>query len=63
LFDFFASDFYRSGERFLATATFLTQLPDGQDFANPPPGFIKDGRNFADDFKKIPAANRDGFAF
>jgi len=63
LFDVFSSNFYRSGEKFFATATFLTQLPGGQDFANPPPSFIKGGRNFADDFEKIPAANQDGFAF
>jgi hypothetical protein len=51
------------GERFFATATFLTQLPGGQDFANPPPGFIKNGRTYADDFEKYRLRIKFGFTW
>ena len=51
------------GERFFATATFLTQLPWAQDFANPPPGFIRGGRTYADDFEKYRLRLKVGFTW
>jgi hypothetical protein len=51
------------GERFFVTATFLTQLPWAQDFANPPPGFIKGGRTYADDFEKYRLRLKVGFTW
>ncbi|HEY7168744.1 MAG TPA: DUF6662 family protein [Candidatus Binatia bacterium] len=49
------------GERFFATATFITQLPWGQDFADA--GVIKNGRNYADDFEKYRLRVKVGFTF
>ena len=40
------------GQKFFATATFLTQLGLAKDYANPAPGFIVDGVTNADDFEK-----------
>ena len=51
------------GERFFVTATFLTQLPWAQDFANPPPGFIKGGRTYADDFEKYRLRIKVGYTW
>lgn len=51
------------GKSFFATLTFLYQLPLAQDFANPPPGVIRDGRNYADDFEKYRLRFKMGFYF
>jgi hypothetical protein len=49
------------GERFFATATFLTQLPWAQDFANA--GVLKGGRTYADDFEKYRLRFKVGFTW
>jgi hypothetical protein len=51
------------GRNFFATLTFLYQLPLGQDFANPPPGLVRGGRNYADDFEKYRLRFKVGFYF
>jgi hypothetical protein len=49
------------GERFFATATFLTQLPWAQDFANA--GVLQGGRTYADDFEKYRLRFKVGFTW
>jgi hypothetical protein len=51
------------GKSFFATLTFLEQLPLGQDFANPTPGLVRGGRNYADDFEKYRLRFKVGFYF
>jgi hypothetical protein len=51
------------GERFFVTATFTVQMPWGHDYANPHPGAIVGGRNFADDFEKYRLRIKAGISF
>jgi hypothetical protein len=51
------------GERFFVNLTFLAQLPWAADYANPPPGFVFQGRSAADDFEKYRFRLKAGFYF
>jgi Family of unknown function (DUF6662) len=51
------------GAHFFATLSYLPQLPVGEDFANPAPGFIKDGINNADDFERFRLRLKAGYYF
>jgi len=51
------------GERFFATLTVLDQLPWADDYANPAPGFIVGGRNYADDFERFRVRLKVGYTF
>jgi hypothetical protein len=52
------------GQRFFITATFLTQLPWGHDYANPSDeDAIVRGRNFADDFERYRLRIKAGITF
>jgi hypothetical protein len=49
------------GKHFYITATFLTQLPWGSDYTDPPSNVISGGRNYADDFEKYRVRIKTGF--
>jgi hypothetical protein len=51
------------GERFFATLTVLDQLPWAEDYANPAPGFVIGGRNYADDFERFRVRLKIGYTF
>ena len=51
------------GKNLFLTLTILDQLPIGQDFANPPPGVIRGGRNYADDFERYRVRVKFGYFF
>ena len=51
------------GKNMFFTLTVLDQLPIGQDFANPNPGFIRGGRNYADDFERYRVRLKFGYYF
>jgi len=55
--------FHYGGKRFFATVAFLEQMPWGKDYANPAPGFIVNGRNYADDFEKYRIRVKLGIPF
>jgi len=55
--------FHYGGRRFFITAVFLEQMPWAKDYANPAPGFIVDGRNYADDFEKYRIRVKIGIPF
>jgi len=50
---YFGPTIHYAGEHFFATATYLDQLPWARDYANPPPGFVVDGRSYAGDFERF----------
>jgi hypothetical protein len=51
------------GKRFFVTAVFLKQMPWAKDYGSPAPGFIVDGRNYADDFEKYRVRVKIGIPF
>lgn len=51
------------GKSMFFTLTFLDQLPLGQDFANPRPGVVRGGRNYADDFERYRVRIKLGYFF
>jgi len=51
------------GKNLFFTLTVLDQLPLGQDFANPRPGFVRGGRNYADDFERYRVRLKFGYYF
>jgi hypothetical protein len=51
------------GRNLFFTLTVLDQLPLGQDFANPRPGFVRGGRNYADDFERYRVRLKFGYYF
>jgi hypothetical protein len=51
------------GKNMFFTLTLLDQLPIGQDFANPPPGVVRGGRNYADDFERYRVRIKLGYYF
>ena len=52
-----------AGEHLFATLTVLDQLPWAKDYANPPPGFVVGGRNYADDFERFRVRLKFGYFF
>jgi uncharacterized protein DUF6662 len=48
---FLGPTLHYGGKNFFVTLTWLGQLKGARDYANPPPGFIVDGRTNADDFE------------
>ena len=51
------------GSHVFATLTVVDQLPWGADAANPHPGFIVGGRNYADDFERFRVRFKVGYYF
>ena len=51
------------GQHFFATLTFLDQVPGASDHANPSPGFVYRGRNYADDFERFRFRTKIGWYF
>ena len=60
---YFGPTIHYGGKQFFFTATFLEQLRGARDYANPPPGFIVDGRTYADDFERYRLRVKAGFFF
>jgi hypothetical protein len=60
---FLGPNIHYGGRRFFVTATFLKQMHGARDYANPPPGFIFDGRTDADDFERFRWRVKAGFYF
>lgn len=60
---YFGPTIHYGGEHFFATVSILDQLPWGKDDANPEPGFIVGGRNYADDFERFRLRAKVGWYF
>jgi len=60
---YFGPTIHYGGEHFFATLTVLDQLPWGTDDANPAPGFLVHGRNYADDFERFRVRAKLGWYF
>jgi hypothetical protein len=60
---YFGPNIHYGGDHLYVTVAFLEQLPWGDDFSNPPPGYIVDGRNYADDFERYRMRIKAGYSF
>jgi hypothetical protein len=60
---YFGPTLHYAGEHIFATLTVLDQLPWAKDYANPPPGFVAGGRNYADDFERFRVRLKFGYYF
>jgi hypothetical protein len=60
---YWGPNIHYGGKRFFATATALEQLPWGSDYANPAPGSVRQGRNYADDFERYRLRVKAGWYF
>jgi hypothetical protein len=60
---YFGPTLHYAGEHVFATLTLLGQLPWAEDYANPPPGFVVGGRNYADDFERFRVRLKFGYFF
>jgi hypothetical protein len=60
---YFGPTIHYADEHIFGTLTFFDQLPWSSDFANPSPGFIKGGRNYADDFERFRVRAKFGYYF
>ena len=59
----FGPTIHYGGKAFFATATFLEQLRGAQDYPNPAPGFIVNGRTMPMTSKSFACASRSGSTF
>jgi len=61
---YFGPSLHYADEHMFATLTVLEQMPWGaKDYANPAPGFVFGGRNYADDFERFRARLKFGYYF
>ena len=60
---YFGPTLHYAGAHVFATLTAVDQLPWGADAANPRPGFVVSGRNYADDFERFRVRLKIGYYF
>jgi len=60
---YFGPSIHYGGGHLYVTVVLLEQLPFADDFANPPPGNVVDGRSYADDFERYRIRVKAGYSF